>query len=76
MAEIEIDGVRYRVRVDHEMCMGNRVCEAHLAEVFTVDDDTNLSSAVQGELQPSLADAVREAIADCPQDAIILERLD
>ena len=52
MAEIEIDGVRYRVRVDHDQCMGNRVCEAHLAEVFTVDDDTNLSTAVGGELQP------------------------
>jgi ferredoxin len=76
MAEIEIDGVRYRVRVDHDQCMGNRVCEAHLAEVFTVDDDTNLSTAVGGELSPALGDAVREAAADCPQDAIILERLD
>jgi len=76
MADIEIDGVRYRVRVDHDLCMGNRVCEAHLSEVFTVDDDTNLSTAVEGELNPAIADAVREAVADCPQDAIILERLD
>jgi ferredoxin len=75
MAEIEIDGVRYRVRVDHDQCMGNRVCEAHLAEVFTVDDDTNLSTAVGGDLNSALGDAVREAAADCPQDAIILERL-
>lgn len=76
MAEIEIDGVRYRVRVDHDMCMGNRVCQAHHAAVFSVDDDTNLASAVEGPLDPSLADAVREAAAECPQDAIILERLD
>ena len=76
MADIEIDGVRYRVRVDQDLCMGNRVCEAHLSEVFTVDDDTNLSTAASGELSPALADAVREAVADCPQDAIILERLD
>ncbi len=76
MAEIEIDGVKYRLRVDHELCMGNRVCEAHLAEVFTVDDETNLSSVVEGVLRPELAEAVREAVADCPQDAIILERLD
>lgn len=76
MAEIEIDGVRYRVRVDHDMCMGNRVCEAHLAQVFSVDDDTNLSTARAGALESSLADAVREAVADCPQDAIILERVD
>ena len=76
MAEIEIDGVRFRVRVDHEMCMGNRVCEAHLAQVFTVDDDTNLSTAREGVLESSLANAVQEAVADCPQDAIILERVD
>ena len=76
MAEIEIDGMRHRVRVDHDMCMGNRVCEAHLAQVFSVDDDTNLSSAVDGPLDPSVAGAVREAVAECPQDAIILERLD
>ena len=76
MAEIEIDGLRFRVRVDHDMCMGNRVCEAHLAQVFTVDDDTNLSTARDGALESSLANAVREAVADCPQDAIILERVD
>ena len=76
MAEIEIDGVRFRVRVDHDMCMGNRVCEAHLAQVFTVDDDTNLSTARDGVLESSLANAVQEAVADCPQDAIILERVD
>ena len=76
MAEIKIDGVTYRLRVDHDLCMGNRVCEAHLAEVFTVDDETNLSSTVDGTLRPDLADAIREAVAECPQDAIILERLD
>lgn len=76
MAEIEIDGVRYRVKVDHDMCMGNRVCEAHLPAVFRVDDDSNLSSPVAGSVDPSLAGAVREAVGDCPQDAISLERID
>ncbi len=76
MAEIDIDGVRYRVRVDHDMCMGNRVCEARLPQVFSVDDATNLSTAVPGTVDPSQADAIREAVADCPQDAIILEPVD
>jgi ferredoxin len=75
VADIQIDGVVYRVRVDHDLCMGNRVCEAHLASVFAVDDDSNLSSAVDGELDPSLTAAVREAVGDCPQDAIVLERI-
>jgi len=76
VAEIEIDGVRYRVRVDHDMCMGNRVCEARLSQVFGVDDGTNLSTAVDGALDPSLGGEIQEAVADCPQDAIILERVD
>lgn len=76
MAEIEIDGVRYRVRVDHGLCMGNRVCEAHLPQVFEVDDDSNLSTPRDGSLDASLLDAVREAVGDCPQDAISLEPVD
>ena len=75
MTEIVIEGVRCRVVVDHDLCMGNRVCESHLPAVFRVDDATNLSSAVGGELDPSLVDAVREAVDDCPQDAISLERI-
>jgi ferredoxin len=76
LAEIEIDGVRYRVVVDHDQCMGNRVCEANLPDVFKVDDDSNLSTPVDGTLDPSLAAAVREAVGDCPQDAISLQRID
>lgn len=76
MAEIEIDGVRYRVHVDHDQCMGNRVCQSHLPDVFRVDDQTNLATPVGGALDPSLAPAVREAVGDCPQDAITLERID
>ncbi len=75
MAEIEIGGVRFRVRVDHDACMGNRVCQGDAPQVFVVDDETNLSSAVAGEIDPGLADAVREAVGDCPQDAITLERI-
>jgi ferredoxin len=73
VAEITIDGVRYRVQVDHDLCMGNRVCEARLQQVFRVDDDTNLATPVEGELDPSLAAEVREAVTECPQDAISLE---
>ncbi len=75
MAEIEINGERYRLDVDHDLCMGTRVCIARLPGVFTVDDDANLSSASGDVLDPSLADAVREAVGDCPQEAIRLERL-
>ncbi|MEW6581268.1 MAG: ferredoxin [Actinomycetota bacterium] len=76
MAEIEIDGVRYRVLVDHGLCMGTRVCSARAPQVFAVDDATNLSSPLPGEVDGGLADAVREAVGDCPQEAISLERID
>lgn len=75
MAEIEIDGARYRLLVDHDLCMGTRVCIARLPRVFTVDDDTNLSSARDDVLDPSLATQIREAVDDCPQEAIRLERM-
>ncbi len=75
MAQIEIDGERYRLAVDHDLCMGTRVCIARLPGVFDVDDDTNLSSATDDVLDPALAAAVREAVDDCPQEAIRLERI-
>ena len=61
MAEIEIDGERYRLTVDHDLCMGTRVCIARLPGVFTVDDDDNLSSASDEVLDPSLADEIGRA---------------
>ena len=75
MAEIEIDGEKYRVLVDHDLCMGTRVCIARLPGIFTVDDDTNLSSASNDVLDPAIISQVREAIDDCPQEAIRLEKL-
>lgn len=75
MAEIEIDGEMYRLLVDNDLCMGTRVCIARLPGVFSVDDDSNLSSASSDVLDPAIIAAVREAIDDCPQEAIRLEKL-
>ncbi len=76
MGRIDIDGVAHRLRVDHEHCMGNRVCQAHLPQIFRVDDDTNLSSVVEDTIDPALVDEVRAVVGECPQDAIILEPID
>ncbi len=75
MADIEINGETHRLFVDHDLCMGNRVCITRLPDVFTVDDDTNLSSTSDDVLDPAIIDQVREAIVDCPQQAIRLEKL-
>ena len=76
MGEIIIDGVAHRVRVDHGECMGNRVCEGLAPRVFRVDDETNLAQVADGPVDPALAPQVREAVAECPQDAISLERVE
>jgi ferredoxin len=55
--------------------MGTRVCIARLPGVFSVDDDSNLSSASNDVLDPAIIAAVLEAIDDCPQEAIRLEKL-
>ena len=75
MAEIDIDGEMHRLLDDHDLCMGTRVCIARLPGVFSVDDDSNLSSASNDVLDPAITAAVREAIDDCPQGAIRLEKL-
>ena len=75
MAEIEIDGEMHRLLVDQDLCMGTRVCIARLPGVFSVDDDSNLSSASSDVLDPAIIAAVLEAIDDCPQEAIRLEKL-
>ncbi len=75
MANIEINGEMHRLYVDHDLCMGNRVCITRLPGVFTVDDDTNLSSTSDDVLDPAIIDQVREAVEDCPQQAIRLEKL-
>ena len=76
MAEIEIDGVRFRVRVDHDAVHGQpgvRERTRRRCSWWTTTPTSRPPS--RGELDPALADAVREAVGDCPQDAIILERI-
>ncbi len=58
-----------RVRADRELCVGSGQCELLAPEVFEVDDDGAVR--VLQDL-PDDADAVWEAVQQCPSGAILL----
>ncbi len=61
-----------KVTVDHNLCIGDSVCEAICPEVFVVKED-NLAYVLEENPDVSLHDKVREAADACPVTAIIIE---
>ena len=61
-----------RVHVDFGLCESNGVCMGIDAEVFELGDDDNLS-VLMPEVGPDRAAAVREAVRQCPRQAISLD---
>jgi len=60
-----------RVRVDEERCSGQGRCYTLSPEVFTSDDEGFVSQrGTEFDVEPDLADAVRLAVASCPEGAI------
>ncbi len=61
-----------KVRVDHNLCIGDGLCEAVCPEVFEMRED-NLAWVINEEPDVPLHDTVREAEEGCPVTAIIVE---
>jgi len=61
-----------KVTVDTELCEANAVCESLAPEVFSVDEDDQLTILV-AEVPAEMAARVREAVASCPKMALRLE---
>ena len=61
-----------RVTVDTIQCEANAVCMDLVPEVFSVDDQDQLTILVS-EVPAELADRVREAVQACPKMALQLE---
>ena len=60
-----------KVKVDAELCSGCGPCEEVCPEVFEIVDDV---AKVKGDVVPPEAeDACREAIENCPTEAISIE---
>lgn len=61
-----------RVSVDSDLCEANAVCESLVPEVFSVDENDELTIRVS-EVPADLTEGVRRAVASCPKMALRLE---
>jgi ferredoxin len=59
-----------RVAVDEAVCIGSGQCEQICPEVFTVDV---VAKVMVPSPEPSLHEAVREAVEMCPTEAITFD---
>ncbi|KZS82944.1 ferredoxin [Mycobacterium persicum] len=60
-----------RIEVDWDLCESNAVCMGIAPEVFRVGDDDMLT-VLQPEVTPENEALVREAVRQCPRQAISL----
>lgn len=62
-------GVEMRVAIDDELCQGHGRCALLCPEVFDLDDDGHgvvVVESIPDDVEPE----VRQAISDCPEQAI------
>jgi ferredoxin len=62
-----------KVRIDYDLCMGDRNCNKVCPEVFQYDEDQLISRILMDTVPPNLEDLVRKAAEECAPGAIILE---
>ena len=62
-----------RVRIDYDLCMGDRNCNKVCPEVFEYDEDQMISRVLVDEVPDHLEGLVRRAADECAPKAIILE---
>ncbi|MCG7608952.1 MULTISPECIES: ferredoxin [Mycobacterium] len=61
-----------KIHVDFEICESNAVCMGITPEVFDLDDQDYLH-VLQEEVTPENEAQVREAVRQCPRQAISIE---
>jgi ferredoxin len=61
---------KLRIRVDHDVCVGNAMCETFAPHVFRLNDDRQ-SEAVDPGGDPE--EKILEAAENCPVSAITVE---
>ena len=60
-----------KVRVDRDVCAGFGVCLGLCPEVFELHED-GYATVMVAEVPPELEDAVRQAVSQCPANAIVV----
>jgi len=58
-----------KVVVDPNICMGCGICESTAPQVFQLNDD-NVAIVLVDVVPPELEADVRQAVDDCPEQAI------
>ncbi|WP_102142120.1 ferredoxin [Mycobacterium hubeiense] len=61
-----------KIVVDFGLCESNGVCMGIIPEVFDLDDQDYLH-VLQEEVTPEIEHQVREAVRQCPRQAISIE---
>ena len=62
-----------KVKIDYDLCMGDRNCNKVCPEVFQYDEDQLISRVLVDEVPENLEEAVRKAARECVPEAIIIE---
>ena len=62
-----------KVKIDYDLCMGDRNCNKVCPEVFQYDEDQMISRVLVDEVPKHLQARVRQAAAECAPRAIVVE---
>ena len=64
---------KMKVKIDYDLCMGDRNCNKLCPEVFEYDEDQLLSIVKFDEIPEQYKDVVRQAAEECVPEAIDIE---
>jgi ferredoxin len=64
--------VTKKIEVDWGLCESNGVCMGIIPEVFQLEDDDTLT-VLQDEVTPKNEEQVRDAVRQCPRQAISIK---
>jgi ferredoxin len=60
-----------KIEVDYGLCESNGICMGVIPEVFDLDDNDDLH-VLQDEVTPDNEQQIREAVRQCPRQAIAI----
>jgi ferredoxin len=60
-----------KVKIDADLCTACGLCTDGVPQVFKMGKD--IAEVITPEVPPNLEKAVRDSVADCPAEAILVE---
>jgi ferredoxin len=68
-----IEEKNMKVKIDYDLCMGDKNCNKVCPEVFQYDEDQLISRVLVDEVPKHLENLVKKAAEECAPGAIIVE---